>query len=518
MVEGQDPKPNGQAALPHGELRALADIMLDRVRWAKQIGLAFGGKRDYWDVLGYERTLTALQLREEYNRGGIAKRIVEAYPKATWRGGVEIFEDPDPDKVTEFEKAFNELAGRLNIWSVLERADILAGQSTYSVILLGVAEGGLDTPLPQGEPGKLLYLQPYWGGGGPSTTQGSRTVVGEVDATIDSYDLDPRSARFGDPLFYSLKRTNIQLPTEARKVHWSRIVHVAEGCLDDNVFGIPTLENVFNLLQDLLKVTGGGAEAFWLRANQGLHADIDKDMALNNVDGTLTKIAEDMERYQHGLTRWIRTRGVDVNTLGSDVANFGPSADAILKQIAGSKGIPLRILTGSEQGQLASGQDAENWNSQVQDRRTSYAGPMIVRRLVDRLIEYGYLPRPAKYEVGWPVEEEMTEPQKADLAVKMAQANSTNGDVLFTEPEIREKTFDMKPLTDAQKKEIADKAAEKFEQQQALIKARRPEAEDNVVPFENRAAAEDEEIVRVLAAAIEAGADEVIAAIVGGDA
>ncbi len=456
------------------QLRTL-DALLDRVRWANQVGLTFEGRRNLYAILGYAQQITARQYRERYARGGIAKRIVEAYPKATWRGGVEIFEDEDPDKATAFENAFDELNERLHVWHALERADILAGLSTYSVILLG-APGEFDTELPKGSPQQLVYLQPYFGGGGPGPAGATwRSVATEVDATIEELDDDATSPRFGEPLYYSLRRTNITLPTEARKVHWSRVVHVAEGCLDDNVFGIPVLENVWNLLDDLDKVTGGGAEAFWLRANQGLHLDVDKDMALLPSDNTLEKLREDLEKYQHGLTRMIRTKGVTVDTLGSDVANFGPSADAILKQIAGSKGIPLRILTGSEMGQLASGQDAENWNSQVQDRRTSYAGPMIVRRLVDRLIAYGYLPKPAQYEVGWPVEEEMTEPEKADLAVKLAQANSTNGDLLFTDAEIREKTYDMKPLTDQQRKEIDDRAAEKakvaLEQQQEVMKA-----------------------------------------------
>lgn len=496
------------------EFRSLeADVLLARARFARQVGLAFGNKRDYYDVLGYDRDLTARQLRETYLRGGIAKRIVDAYPKATWRGGVQVYEDENPETQTEFERVFAEVAGRIKLWSVLQRADILAGQSTYAVILIGVAQGSLDEPLPRGTPKQLLYLQPYWSGGGPSasSTSTSTTVSAEVDATILEYDMDPRSARFGEPLYYSLKRTNVQLPFEARKVHWTRIIHVAEGCLDDNVFGIPTLENVWNLLQDLMKVTGGGAEAYWLRANQGLHVNIDKDLSMDATKDTIDKLKDDLEKYAHGLTRWIRSRGTDVNVLGSDVANFGPSADAILKQIAGSKGIPVRILMGSEMGQLASGQDAENWNAQVQDRRTTHAEPVLLRQTVDRLIEYGYLPTPKRpYQVAWPVEEEMTEPQKADLAVKMAQASTTFGMPLFTEAEIREKCFDMKPLTDKQIQDIEDRQA--------------PEPEPAPMPLPNEAetapaiqarAANDREMVRVLADAIASGNVAVVDRITG---
>jgi hypothetical protein len=137
---------------------------------------------------------------------------------------------------------------------------------------------------------------------------------------------------------------------------------------------------------------------------------------------------------------------VTATQLGSDVANLGPNADAILKQIGGSKGIPTRILTGSEMGQLASGQDADNWRTQVQDRRTSYAGPMIVRRLVDRLVEYGYLPKPKQYDIAWPVEEDMSELDKATLALTLTNVNKNYGSDVFDADFIREKAYKLEPL------------------------------------------------------------------------
>ena len=256
------------------------------------------------------------------------------------------------------------------------------------------------------------------------------------------------------------------------EVHWSRVIHVAEGCLEDNVFGIPTLENVFNLFDDLAKVTGGGAEAFWLRANQGLHLDVDKDMGMPGQTSAGLSPAErealkdKAEELQHQLQRVLVTRGVTATQLGSDVANIGPNADAILKQIAGSKGIPMRSLTGSEMGTLASEQDAANFDSRVQDRRTGYAGPKIVRRTIDRLIAYGYLPTPSKYEVGWPVEENMDEKGKADFALQLANINKMQDAVVFTEEEIRDMAFDKPPLKEE------DEAAGLSEMQKAEIAAK----------------------------------------------
>ena len=63
--------------------------------------------------------------------------------------------------------------------------------------------------------------------------------------------------------------------TGEKKVHWSRIIHVTDGLLDDEFYGFPRLQRVWNKLDDLLKVVGGGSEAFWLLATPTRQYDID---------------------------------------------------------------------------------------------------------------------------------------------------------------------------------------------------------------------------------------------------
>jgi uncharacterized protein len=437
-------------------LRAAASVLIERMQFMRQAGITFGGKRDLYDVLGYDRIITNKQYRDRYARGGITKRIVEALPKATWRGGPEIVEDEDPTTKTAFELAFAALATRLKIWSVLLRADILAGLSNYSVILIG-GPSSYDQELPKGhgDPKEILFLTPFTGGGGPGMQQGQTSGANYVDATIQSFETDTSSSRFGLPTAYLLRRLDVSSPELQKPVHWSRVLHIAEGCLDNEVYGIPTLENVWNLLDDLDKVTGGGAEAFWLRANQGLHMMVDKDAALSVEEkAALTTQAEE---YQHQLRRIIQTRKVDVASLGSETANFSGPADTVLTQIAGSKGIPKRILTGSEMGELASSQDRDNWKDQINGRQTGYAEQYMIRPLVDRLIAYNYLPVPTTaYQVRWGHIETLTEQEKADGAAKWATTNKTQGTDVFTNDEIRDKWYGMEPLTPEQIQAAAD--------------------------------------------------------------
>jgi hypothetical protein len=500
------------------EIRAAASVLVERMQFMRQAGITFKGMRDLYEILGYERLISTRQYRDRYSRGGIAKRIVETLPKATWRGDMELVEDENPKVSTAFEQAWDTLETRLKIKAVLQRADILAGLSTYAVILIG-APGDLNTELPKGKPESLLYLSPFLGGGGP----GSSTRSGQIDSdcTIQEFEIDATNPRFGLPKTYQIRRVDITTPDFQLPVHWSRIIHVAEGCLDDEVYGQPALENVWNLLDDLDKVTGGGAEAFWLRANAGLQLNVDKDMTLSEPERLALK--EQADDYQHQMRRMLRTRGVEVNQLGSDVANFNSPADAILTQIAGSKGIPKRILTGAEMGELASSQDRENFKDVINGRQLSYAGPYIVRPLIDRLIQYGYLPTPKKgaraYEVRWPHIQTLTEQEKAEGAGKWASVNQTQGAPVFTEAEIRDKWYGMEPLTP---KQIADAtpappaaaAPPAAEPPAAAPPAKEPPA---AAAPEPKAASDalDEELVRVLEAAIKANNAQVIDEILG---
>lgn len=437
------------------EIRAAASVLIERIQWMRQHGISFGGLRDLYEILGYERRITAAQYRERYRRGGIAGRIIDSFSNATWRGGIELLEDEDPKVTTQFEKEVEELNKRIKIWSTLWRVDKLAQQGEYAVLLLG-APGNFDEPLKKGKPDQLVYLTPF----------------SQEDAVIQEWDNDHQSPRFALPTKYQLRRYADSMertmvmqtgrapafvsPELNKPVHWTRIIHIpAEGILDNEVFGPPALERVWNLLDDLDKITGGGAEAFWLRANQGLHINVDKDLDMKKEEKEALK--DQADEYQHQMRRMLRTRGVDVNTLGSDVANFSNPADSVLTQIAGAKAIPKRILTGSEMGELASSQDRDNWKDQVDGRQTQYADPYVVRPFFDRLIEFGYLSTPKKYDTHWAHMQTMTEAEKAEGAEKWADVNQKQGSPVFLSEEIRDKWYKMPPLTDEQIKAEAEK-------------------------------------------------------------
>jgi hypothetical protein len=200
------------------------------------------------------------------------------------------------------------------------------------------------------------------------------------------------------------------------------VIHVAEGLLENEVYGRPRLQRVYNLLDDVLKVVGGSAEATWKLMRKGFVLNIDPELDL--TPDAVAALEEQFDEYDHGLRRYLRTRGMDVSDLGSEVVEPKELFESIISLISAATGIPQRILLGSERGELASSQDASSWAGHVASRQLNFAEPNILRPLIDRLVAWGALPRPSSgvYAITWDPLFEMTDAEKATVAQTWADA------------------------------------------------------------------------------------------------
>jgi len=408
-------------------------MLVERAIGLSQMGLTFptitgAYRRDIPTALGYLPQLTLADYRAKYERGGIAERIVEAYPKATWSGDIWLRETEDTKITTEFEKEAEKLFARLHAWSRFQRADILAGLGEYSILLIG-APGALSSPLPRvSKPEQIAYLTP----------------VGQAWAVIDKLVDDPSNPRFGLPETYRVTLAAARLPDV---VHWTRVIHIAEGVLENEVFGKPRLRAVWNHLDDLLKIIGGGSEATWLRANPGMQIDVDPEIEFGEEEED--SMDAQVDEYEHGFSRTLRTRGTKINMLSAQIAAFGSNATSVLEQIAGTSGIPLRLLLGTERGQLASSQDRDNWSDRVTERRRTWGTPA-VSQLTQRMIDCGALPTPKQYEVVWSEIDALNMQAKASVVASLAQGNAASvastGEPVMTVDEIRATVLNLEPL------------------------------------------------------------------------
>lgn len=451
---GGDAKPSSLPAA----VRHAASVLVERARFAERHGLSFQGadgvfRRDLNVALGYKKKLDVEDYRSSYERGGIAKRLVALLPMETWAAeGIALVEDPDPGTTTAFEEAFADLADRLGLWSRLLRADILAGMGRYAALLIG-APGDMATEMGRLQgPDGILYLTP----------------LAEDNAKVHALVSDPEDERFGLPESYQLKlgggdstQRAATGSTQLTKIaHWSRIIHVAEGLLEDDVYGEPRLRAIWNYLADLAKIVGGGAEATWKRLHPLTTFDLNPEAKL--TPAAELALEEEIEEIVHDLKSYALTSGITPHVLSQAVQGFGPNADAVLQLISATTGIPKRILVGSERGELASSQDRDTFAELVVGRRQSVATP-IVRALVDRLVDYGALPEPVEYEVVWPAMDEMPESEKAEIAGTMASANEANvkagGGLIVTANEVRDNVLGLGPI-----EEIEDTGTEALDE------------------------------------------------------
>jgi uncharacterized protein len=364
------------------------------------------------------------------------------------------------------------------LWEYLERADVLSGIGRYGVILLGVDDGeGLEEPLdltpiedllakkdqpedkadtggairnldfakkpktkpeipaktppkPLEEEGpteappfeakrKLLYLR----------------VLDESMAPISAWVTDLTDARYGQPEFYTvtISGSNNQTAgiegqgailtetTTTKKVHWTRIIHLADGLQSSECLGTPRMQVVYNRLYDLHKLYGGSAEMYFQGAFPGLsfetHPQLGGDVKVDPVD-----MRKQIQAYMTGLQRYLSPPGMSVKSLAPQVVDPTPQIEGQLEAICILLGCPKRVFMGSERGELSSNQDIRAWYSRVKRRQNRYVTPKVIVPFITRLIQLGILPQPQQFTVSWPDVDSVTDVEKADIGLKRTQA------------------------------------------------------------------------------------------------
>lgn len=376
--------------------------LLNRAALFSKLGLHYGGDRDIYQALGYTADITYDNYLAQYSRQDIARAIIDRPVKATWKNGFLVSEDEDYQD-TKLEKAFEELDTRLVLKDSFARLDKLTGLGRYGVLLLGLQDitsvEAWKQPI-SGTRNELLYVKP----------------LGEGSAEIAEYVTNPSDQRYGKPLYYTVKiGTPGEETTTDVRVHWSRTIHVIDNNLESEVEGAPRLQAVYNRLQDLEKIVGASAEMFWRGARPGYQGKIDRDYQL--TQDMKDDLQDQVDEFEHNMRRLLLLEGLELQGLNPQVADPSHHVDIQIQMISAATGIPKRILTGSELGELASTEDKNRWFELIESRRNDFAAPAIIRPFIDRCIEFGILPKPGKnYFVKWPDLWTMGDKEKAEIA------------------------------------------------------------------------------------------------------
>lgn len=406
-------------------------------------------RRDYDKECGYPTTanIRVEDYKRVYDRDPIASRVNDCLPDECWKVQPTVYEDEDADSVTEFEQAWDDLARSLRgrsyyqdekgspVWEYLNRLDRLCGIGSFGVLLLGLNDLQVGQTLEKPVSGyeawnnEAVQAPDIFNDVSEASLDGSETspqqespkeseppqllfirVFDESLIDIVQYESNVGSPRYGQPVIYELTFINpddqakggVGLPLATQRVHWTRIIHVADNLSSSEVFGDPRMRNVWNRLTDLTKLYGGSAEMYWKGAFPGLSLSIDPKMdpQVNPVDAD--SIRDAMWKYTNSLQRWFALTGVSATSLSPQVVDPTQQINVQIEAICVKLAIPKRIFMGSERGELASSQDAGSWNDRLKGRQEGFITPRIIIPFVDRLIHIGILPEPQGFSVSWP--------------------------------------------------------------------------------------------------------------------
>lgn len=404
-------------------------------------------RRDIDKECGYPLEITTEEYKYKFKRGDIASRVVSLYPEACWAEPPLIYETEDEEE-TEFERRWNRLQGRFRLHSLLQRADRLSGIGRFGIILLGINDDQtLDKPVAgldamgqrqtqEGTNYKLLYLRTF----------------DESFVRVMRLEEDVKNPRYGLPVEYEIQFALEQMEngspinpgmgagtngsvTTTKKVHWHRVIHLADNKASDEVYGMPRMQVVYDRLLDLKKIAGGSGEMFWKGGFPGLSLETpltDPSGVAIELDVEATK--EQVLAYQEGLQRHLALQGVEAKSLQPNVADPSSHLEVQIRLVSIGLACPWRVLMGAETGQLASGQDMVAWNKRMNNRREDYVTPQVIRPFIDRLIVLGVLPFPEGDE---PVELEEGEPPAPQYIVHWTDLNTPSDEEKATVAEKR---------------------------------------------------------------------------------
>jgi hypothetical protein len=365
-------------------------------------------------ILGYPSSIAYTDYEQKYNRQDVANRVVKAPVLGCWRYDPTIYDVKGKD--TAFNTAVLKLEKDKDLFVHLSKADLLGALGQYSILYLGLNDT-IDPVLPATKATEVLYFAP----------------IPENRAAMQTYEDDITSPRYGAPTSYTITINEDVVDSTTQSVNYTRVIHIAQDTLDNNYKGIPVLRAIFNNLIGLETLSLCSPVMFKSGSRPGNVIQPDDSGII--TDAIINDAKQQIQTYLNdtpNLPRFLYLQGMKTTPLPVQVVSPMDHVKVQLKLISAATRIPLRILTGSERGELASNQDERTWLNYLEERRLNISEKLILRPTVDRLIELGVIPEPqgGEYNVEWPPLIVNSEMEMVEISFKKAQTVYTrNGAV-----------------------------------------------------------------------------------------
>lgn len=411
------------------------------------------GRRKPWEVFGYPPIIDIADYRLKYLRT-IGGRIVDLYAEDTWKKPPPIWDGQSNE--TPFVTAWDKLVKDFGIWEVMTRLDKVMQLGQFALLWFGFDDiedmDLLKTPVD----GKVELR--------------SLRVISEAQVDSASLDENPSSERFGLPETYNLTFGKTDTNTTDKflgltrqvVIHHTRLLHVVEGALDNNLEGLPRLQRPFNTLQSLEMIVGSIGEGFWRNVSRRYAFEAREGWTSPDNTDDIDALEDEIFQFVHNMRDEILLDGYTMNTEPGQDVNGNGAWEPVSQQLAGEVAVPFRILFGSERGEQASSQDQSNWAGTINSRQITQTEPNQLRPFVNRLVDLGILPQPdsGSYDVGirdskgqfsWIPITEVSAEEEASIAQTRASAAKTAQEAIIagatiTPTEIRDDFAGLTPI------------------------------------------------------------------------
>ena len=268
------------------------------------------------------------------------------------------------------------------------------------------------------------------------------TPMYEGQLEVSHTQTDPMKPNFGEPIMYHYKSSGTGSRSEdsisSFQVHPSRLIIAAEGADDGSIYGISSLESIYNDLMDVRKICGAGGEGYYqntrnapvFKADDDFSDEDNEEALADAIDGWLSKHRKRL--VLKGIAP------VYPNIQLTDPKEFYQNS---INNIAAGSGIPSAFLIGQQTGRLASDKDSRHLMTIAQSRRDNFL-TLLVRQFIDWCIDYKVL-ADEEYEVEWGDLLTLSSFEKIEVVERMSSVNEkqfkSGGQPIFSEEDMRER-------------------------------------------------------------------------------
>ncbi|WP_174804365.1 anti-CBASS protein Acb1 family protein [Martelella limonii] len=425
--------------------------------WASMFGGVFNtnAKHNHYKDFGFPDQVTFTHTYAAYNRNGLARAAVNKTVEKTWQDQPFLLEkerdgsQKGKTAETSLEKDIRQRFSDLRVWARLAEADRRGMVGRYCAVILRLADGQMfDKPVTMTNGGleKLIEVIPAW----------------EGQITVSEWDEDQSSESYGLPKMYQFTESavgdskNTNRTARQFLIHPDRvIVWSADGTLDAR----SALEPGFNDLVTLEKIIGAGGEGFWKNAKSAPVLEAQDNINIQAMaqamgvkpDEIADKMSEQVEDWQKGFDQLLMLQGMQAKTLNVTLPSPEHFFLIALQSFAASNSIPLKILAGSQTGERASTEDADEWARTCMSRRANQTVPNIML-FVNRLERFGILPE-RDWFIDWTDLLDPSPNERLERIERMANVNDkmhATSEWIFTPEEMRAEGG-YEPLSDAEK-------------------------------------------------------------------